>query len=100
MEQLSSDLADSQALAESRLTEINQMSSEIQELKKQLAQLELSKKKLPDSAVADSALYKTLQMQFSIAVQEAGQFKACLEEAKQLLATAKQQHLLQLEEIR
>ena len=100
MEQLQGELAESQTLADSRLKEIKELSLEIQELKKTVTQLELDQKKLPDSAIADSAPYKTLQTQFSIAVQEAGQLRACLDEARQLLATAKQQHIVQLEEIR
>ena len=100
MEQLTGELAESQALAESRLKEITELSEKIQELKKQVTQLQLDQKRLPDAAIADSALYKTLQTQFSIAVQEAGQFRACLDEARQLLTTAKQQHMVQLEEIR
>ena len=100
MEQLQCELTESQTLAESRLKEIKDLSLEVQELKKSVTQLELDQKKLPDSAIADSAPYKTLQTQFSIAVQEAGQLRACLDEARQLLVTAKQQHILQLEEIR
>ena len=100
MEQLSEELAESQALAELRLKEVKELSQEIQELKKQVTQLQLDQKKLPDTAITESAPYKTLQTQFSIAVQEAGQFRACLDEARQLLATAKQQHVMQLEEIR
>ena len=100
MEQLQGELVECQALAESRLKEIKDLSLEIQELKKQITQLQIDQKKLPDTAIVDSAPYKTLQTQFSIAVQEGGQLRACLDEARQLLATAKQQHLLQLEEIR
>lgn len=100
MEQLTGELAESQALAESRLKEVKQLSQEIQDLKKQVTQLQLDQKRLPDTAITDSPLYKTLQTQFSITVQEVGQFRACLDEARQLLATAKQQHMMQLEEIR
>ena len=100
MEHLQSELTECQTIAESRLKEIKDLSREIQELKKTLTQLQLDQKKLPDSVIADSAPYKTLQTQFSIAVQEAGQLRACLDEARQLLATAKQQHIIQLEEIR
>ena len=100
MEQLQSELSESHTIADSRLKEIKELSQEIQELKKTVAQLQLDQKKLPESAITDSAPYKTLQTQFSIAVQEAGQLRACLDEARQLLVTAKQQHTLQLEEIR
>lgn len=100
MDQLQCELTESQTLAESRLKEIKELSEAIQELKKTVTQLELDQKKLPDLAIADSAPYKTLQTQFSIAVQEAGQLRACLDEARQLLVTAKQQHIMQLEEIR
>ena len=100
MEQLQCDLTESQTIAESRLKEVKDLSLEIQELKKTITQLELDKKKLPDSAITDSAPYKTLQTQFSIAVQEAGQLRGWLDEARQLLASAKQQHIMQLEEIR
>ena len=100
MDQLQVDLTEYQTIAESRLKEIKELSLEIQELKKKVTQLQLDQNKLPDSAIADSAPYKTLQTQFSISVQEAGQLRACLDEARQLLVTAKQQHIMQLEEIR
>ena len=100
MEQLHSDLSDSQAIAESRLNEITDLSNEVAELKKEINQLKLAHQKVPESAILESPTYKSLQSHYSIVVQEAGQVRACLEEAKQLLNSAKQQHFVQLEEIR
>lgn len=68
--------------------------------KKQLDKVQCQQQPLAESAVKESAVYKTLQSQFTIAAVEGTQLRACLEETKSLLASARQLHFSQLEEIR
>lgn len=50
--------------------------------------------------VRESSVYKSLQTQFSVLMLEHIQLRNCYEEARKLLVTAKNQHIMQLEEIR
>lgn len=61
-----SELAEFQALAESRLHETEELSRQLCECRKELDSARLQSQTVPDAAVKDSAPYKTLQMQYSI----------------------------------
>lgn len=98
MEIVQSDLQEAKELAQSRLEEVEQLYSQLTEARKQIDKLE--QQQIPESAVKESAAYKSVLSQFSIATLEGSQLRSFLEEAKGLLGTARQQHFTQLEEIR
>lgn len=100
METVQGDLQEAKELAQSRLEEVEKLSLQVSELRKQVDRLKLEQQQVPEATVKESAAYKSLQGQFSIAALEAAQFRAYLEEAKALLVSARQQHFSQLEEIR
>ena len=69
-------------------------------MKKELDNNKISQQALSEGVVKESAPYRTLQCQYTMLVQEAGQLRVGLEEAKNILVAARQQHFTQLEEIR
>lgn len=100
VEGLQAQLTEARELGQSRLEEAQKLSTQLAEMKKEVDGLQLSQRALPESVVKDSATYKALQAQFTIAMQEGVQLRGLLEEAKGLLMAARQQHFAQLEEIR
>jgi E3 ubiquitin-protein ligase BRE1 len=100
LETLKSELEEAQKLSEARLTETHQLTQQIITLKQDIEKLKLSNQQVPDNAIRESSLYKSLQSQYSILMLEHQQVRNCFDEAKRLLNTAKTQHLMQLEEIR
>lgn len=112
---MKSELEDAQKIAESRLAETQQLSQQIVSLKQDLEKSKLSNlqvvlltsycantctRQIPDGVVRETAVFKSLQTQYSILMVEHQQVRNCYEEAKRLLSTAKTQHIMQLEEIR
>lgn len=87
-------------MAQSRLEEIERLSSQLVDTRKELDKEKCQQQQLPEATVKESVVYKNLQSQFSIAVMEGVQLRSCLEEAKSLLASARQLHFSQFEEIR
>ena len=100
MEAVQGDLQEAKALAQSRLEDIEKLSSQVADLKKQGDKLKFEQQQVPEAVIKESAVYKTLQGQFSVAALEASSLRGYLEEAKGLLVSARQQHFSQLEEIR
>ena len=100
METLQGHLQDAKEVAASRQEEITRLSSQLLEAKKEIDRLKFEQQNIAESAIKESAPYKVLQSQFSIAALEAAQLRACLAEAKGLLTSARQQYFSQLEEIR
>ena len=94
------DLLESKELAQSRLEEIEKLSSQVTELKKLYDQLKLEQQQVSEAVVKESAVYKVLQGQFSVAALEAAQLRGHLDDAKAVLVSARQQHFTQLEEVR
>lgn len=94
------ELQEAKDLAQSRLEEMEKLSSQVVELRKQIDSMKLEQQQVPEAAVKESSVYKALQAQFSVAALEASQLRGFLEEAKALLGSARQQHFSQLEEIR
>lgn len=99
-ESVQGELQEAKDLNQSRLEEIQKLSTQLAEAKKEMDALKISQQPLPEALVKESAPYKSLQAQFSIAALEASQMRSCLDEAKALLVQARQQHFSQLEEIR
>ena len=68
-EQLASELEEQKALAEGRLKEIEAMSQQLAEVRKEVERLKLDQQTVSESDVRDSAAYKGLQTQYSIVCQ-------------------------------
>ena len=100
METVQGELQEARELAQSRLEEVEKLSAQVVELRKQVDQLKQEQQQVSESVVKESAVYKALQTQLSIAALEGSQLRGHLEEAKTLLVSARQQHFTQLEEIR
>lgn len=100
MDSLQDELQGLRELAASREEEISRLSAQLTGARKEVDRVKLDQLQIAESAVKDSAPYKSLHSQFSIAALEGSQLRACLEEAKALLVSARQQHFTQLEEIR
>lgn len=94
------ELQEARELSQSRLEELEKLSLQVVEQKKQVDQLKLEHQKVPEGVVKESAVYRTLQCQFSVAALEASLLRGLLDEAKALLVSARQQHFSQLDEIR
>ena len=72
VDQLRNDAQEAQALAESRLTEVGELSRQLQEAKKALEIAQLERSNIPEAAVKETSAYKTLQLQYSVAYQGEG----------------------------
>ena len=79
-------------LAESRLEEIKELEKNLLETKQKLEIAEMEKKSVPDAVVKETAVYKSLQSNFSIVFTENTQLRSYLEESKQLLVAVMSQH--------
>ena len=93
-------MLEAREVANHREEEMAQLSAQLAEARKEADRLKVEQQQIPESVVKDSAVYKSLHSQFSIAALETAQFRSCLDEAKALLQSARQQHFSQLEEIR
>ena len=69
VDQLRSDSLEAQALAESRLAEIGELSCQLQETKKALEAARLERSSVPEAAVKEAPTYKSLQLQYSVTCQ-------------------------------
>ena len=98
--ELQEELVEAREVGKGRLEEIQRLSAQLAEVKKELDVQRLSQQVVQESAVQDSVVYKTVQRQFTIAAHEADQLQGFLEEAKGTLMAARQHHFTQLEEIR
>ena len=87
-------------MARSRQEELQKLSTGLAEAKKEVDGYRITQQALPEAMVKESAFYKSLQCQFTMAMQDGGQLRVVLEEARTLLMAARQQHFTQLEEIR
>ncbi len=99
-EHLQSEATEQQALAESRLSEIGELSNSLQECRKELEVLKVEKKSVSVEDVRESSVFKSLQLQYSVMCQENQQLRTCVEELKKLVNSARSHHFVQLEEIR
>ncbi len=87
-------------LAKSRLEEIQRLSGDLSEARKEMDNYKVMQLSLPEGVVKETAVYRTLQCQYTMLIQEAGQLRAGLEESRNILLAARQHHFSQLEEIR
>lgn len=100
METLRDKLQEVTEVAHSREEGITHLSAQLAAARKEVDKLKVEQQQVPELVIKDSAMYKGLHSQFSIAALEAAQLRTCLDEAKTLLVSARQQHFSQLEEIR
>jgi len=78
-----------QILAESRLLELETMKTQKQEALKEIEQLKIQLKLVPEPLILESAAYKTLKSQFSVLYHECVALKQNLEDCRGLKHTYK-----------
>jgi len=78
-----------QILAESRLVELETMKTQKQQALKEIEQLKIQLKLVPEPLILESAAYKTLKSQFSVLFHECLALKQNLEDCRGLKATYK-----------
>ena len=94
-EQIDKDeLSEAKDIAEGRLKEIEQLSKMVTETKQKVEtlELELERKAVSDEVIKESAVYKSLQSNFSVVYAENTQLRTYLEEAKQMLVAVMSQY--------
>ena len=95
-EEYQDELAEVKDLAETRLTQIEELLKSLSELGQKLEMFELESKSIPEAVIKETAVYKSLQSNFSVAYAENLQLRTHLEEAKQLLVVVMSQHHTQV----
>ncbi|CAH1802344.1 unnamed protein product [Owenia fusiformis] len=98
-EELVTELEEQKDLAQNRLTELETLNKNYQEAKKEIEKLRMDISQLPESVIVETTEYKCLQSQFSVLYNESMQIKTQLEEGKTLMATSKNTHLRQIEQM-
>ena len=99
-EQIQSELVEQQALSESRLHEVEELSAVLQGCRKELEVLKVEKKIVSEADIRESSVFKALQLQYSVICQECQQLRGGVEDTRRLLNSARSHHFIQLEEIR
>ena len=89
-------LAEAKELAATRLTQIEELLKSLAEVEQKVEMAELESKSLPETTIKETAVYKSLQSNFSVAYAENLQLRTHLEEAKQLLVVVMSQHHTQV----
>ena len=95
-EEYQDELAEVKDLAETRLSQIEELLKSLAELSQKLEMFELESKSIPEAVIKETAVYKSLQSNFSVAYAENLQLRTHLEEAKQLLVVVMSQHHTQV----
>ena len=93
------ELEEQRELATNRLTELEKLQKEHLEAKKEIEKLKMDLSTLPESVIVESTEYKCLKSQFSVLYNESMKIKTQLEEARNLLASSKNTHLRQIEQM-
>ncbi|XP_033113496.1 E3 ubiquitin-protein ligase BRE1A-like isoform X2 [Anneissia japonica] len=94
-----SELDDHKDLADKRLLELEKLQEQHQEKIKELEQVKMDLQHIPESILLDTAPYKCLQSQFTVLYKEAQDMRTQLEESRNLLATTKNAHFRQIEQM-
>ena len=95
-EEYQDELADAKDLAATRLTQIEELLKSLAEVEQKVEMAELESKSLSETTIKETAVYKSLQSNFSVAYAENLQLRTHLEEAKQLLVVVMSQHHTQV----
>uniref|UniRef100_A0A8C7Y5P4 E3 ubiquitin protein ligase n=1 Tax=Oryzias sinensis TaxID=183150 RepID=A0A8C7Y5P4_9TELE len=93
-ESLNAELEHNQELANSRMAELEKLQAELQEAVRESEKLKMDLRNIPEEVVKETLEYKCLQSQFSLLYNESLGVKTQLDEARALLLTAKNAHLL------
>ncbi|GFT22021.1 e3 ubiquitin-protein ligase Bre1 [Nephila pilipes] len=99
MEDLQKELEEQKELASNRLMELESLNTQHKEALKLVEKLKMDLQCLPESVVVETTEYKCLQSQFSVLYNESMQLKTLLEETRNLMATSKNTHLRQIEQM-
>ena len=95
-EEYQDELAEAKDLAATRLTQIEELLKSLAEVEQKVEMAELESKSLSETTIKETAVYKSLQSNFSVAYAENLQLRTHLEEAKQLLVVVMSQHHTQV----
>ncbi|KFM60929.1 E3 ubiquitin-protein ligase Bre1, partial [Stegodyphus mimosarum] len=99
MEDLQKELEEQKELANNRLMELETLNTQHKEALKLVEKLKMDLQCLPESVVVETTEYKCLQSQFSVLYNESMQLKTLLEDTRNLMATSKNTHLRQIEQM-
>lgn len=99
MEDLQKELEEQKELANNRLMELETLNTQHKDALKLIEKLKMDIQCLPESVVVETTEYKCLQSQFSVLYNESMQLKTMLEETRNLMATSKNTHLRQIEQM-
>ena len=83
-------------MAETRLSQIEELLKSLAEVEQKMEMVDLEARPLPEATIKETAAYKSLQSNFSVAYAENLQLRTYLEESKQLLVVVMSQHHTQV----
>ena len=95
-EECQDELTEAKELAATRLSQIEELLKSLAEVEQKVEMAELESKPLSEVTIKETAVYKSLQSNFSVAYAENLQLRTHLEEAKQLLVVVMSQHHTQV----
>ncbi|XP_065054662.1 E3 ubiquitin-protein ligase Bre1-like [Rhopilema esculentum] len=99
LDDIKHELEEQRALAKSRLEELESLQTSHTAITTECEKLKLETLDVSDEGVLNSALYKTLQNQFTLLFAEAQHIRNQAEEAKKIIIANRTQHLMQMEQI-
>lgn len=99
VEDLQKELEEQKELANNRLMELETLNTQHKEALKLVEKLKMDLQCLPESVVVETTEYKCLQSQFSVLYNESMQLKTLLEDTRNMMATSKNTHLRQIEQM-
>jgi E3 ubiquitin-protein ligase BRE1 len=99
MEDLQKELEEQKELANNRLMELESLNTQHKEALKLVEKLKMDLQCLPENVVVETTEYKCLQSQFSVLYNESMQLKTLLEDTRNMMATSKNTHLRQIEQM-
>lgn len=99
MEDLQKELEEQKELSNNRLMELETLNTQHKEALKLVEKLKMDLQCLPENVVVETTEYKCLQSQFSVLYNESMQLKTLLEDTRSMMATSKNTHLRQIEQM-
>nr|XP_056704062.1 E3 ubiquitin-protein ligase BRE1A [Euleptes europaea] len=96
-EEMNSELEENKELAENRLSEVEKLRQEFEEVTGQNEKLKVDLRRAVEEVVKETPEYRCMQSQFSVLYNESLQLKAQLDEARTLLHGTRSTHQRQVE---
>ncbi|KAG9433082.1 E3 ubiquitin-protein ligase Bre1 isoform X1 [Apis mellifera carnica] len=97
LEDLQRELEETRELANNRLQELDKLHQQHRDALKEVEELKMDIRQLPESVIVETTEYKCLQSQFSVLYNESMQLKTQLDDARQQLQSSKNAHLRHIE---